>query len=129
MGLFHDELKKMLNIKAYADKTKFFARDAMIPLMGNRIAKADFVTGTSANRYVGLRMRIIHRVYGLIDQSVFLFSDSEPNNYKDLFLYESNRYKDESWWNNHHEPSNACYADMQARIETYLSLFDVPNDA
>lgn len=128
MKLFREELKKMLHIEEYRQKTTIFDREAFINLKGNRIAKVDFVTGSSSNRYTGLRVRIIHRVYGTIDQTVFLFCDHEPVNGKDLFIYEANRYNDDVWWQSQRQPSKDCYNNLSQHINQYLALFDMPNE-
>ena len=123
MGFFEDELRNIMGPRhpdaAYVGRACYARLDAL-----NR-AKLEFVTLGAANRYAALRVTILNRQEGKVDDIILRLSEllgiqRLPDGYK---ISPHFRLRDEAaeWY--YYNPDKRAYQTLSNAVEAYLDVF------
>ena len=126
MNFFEQELHKILSPK-YPDAT-YVGRACYVRLDELNRAKIQFVTGIVANQYHALRISILKRNEGQVDELLLNLSDilgkkqtSNPNFKSGITPYIWDDYGKADWYVYH--PNSRDYQQLTDAVSDYLEVF------
>ena len=123
MAFFEDELRNIMGPRhpdaAYVGRACYTRLDAQTR------AKVEFATLGTANRYAALRVTILNRQGGKVDDIILRFSEllgiqRLPDGYK---ISPHFRLRDETaeWY--YYNPDERAYQALSGAVEAYLDVF------
>lgn len=118
MNFFETERKKMTAKVAALKNPKLVGRACIARLTETTTVKAAFTTLGVAENYPAIRITVLNRSEGKIDEIVIRFSDHWAG--KDTI--HAWTYRGESEWYNYH-PTTADYTKIAKAITDYLENF------
>jgi len=122
MTFYEKELKKIFGDSDLLTADTVSSGKTMISKIGAELrAKIQFVTSGHANHYDALKVSIIKRNEGVVDEQRFKFSDiigihDEVSPH--IWEYSATDIK---WYRYH--PTGIDYDDIQGAVEGYISMF------
>ena len=122
MTFFEKELKKIFGDSDLLTADTVSSGKTMISKIGAELrAKIQFVTSGHANHYDALKVSIIKRNEGVVDEQRFKFSDiigihDDVSPY--IWEYSATDIK---WYR--YYPTSIDYDDIQGAVEGYISMF------
>lgn len=126
MTFFEQELRKIIG-EEYPDAT-FVGRACYVRLSDMNRARIEFATTRTANHYDSLRMTILNRNEGSVDNLTLRFADllgkkqvSNPNFKSGIYPYIWNDYGECEWYVYH--PNSSDYQKLTAAVTDYLDVF------
>ena len=128
MGIntFEQELRKIVS-PSYPDAT-YVGRACYVRLSEMNRAKIQFISTHIASQYDALRLTILNRDEGAVDNLVLRFSDlfgkkhtSHPNFRSGIIPYIWDDYGNIAWYV--YQPSNRDYQDLSDAVGSYLDVF------
>ena len=118
MNFFEAELKKMTAKVSLLKNAKLVGRACIARLTETTTVKATFTTLGVAENYPAIRITVLNRTEGKIDEITIRFSDHWTN--KDTIYAWS--YRGESEWYNY-RPTPSDYTKIAKAITDYLENF------
>lgn len=122
MTVYEHELMKIFGDSELLSEDTVSSGKTMISKIGADLrAKIQFVTSGYANHYDALKVSIINRNEGVVDEQRFKFSDI-IGIHDDVapYIWEYNA-TDIKWYRYH--PTGIDYEDIQGAVEGYISMF------
>ena len=118
MNFFETELKKMTAKVSLLKNAKLVGRACIARLTDTTTVKATFTTLGVAENYPAIRITVLNRSEGKVDEITIRFSDHWAS--KDVI--HAWTYRGESEWYNY-RPTAADYNKMAKAISDYLEYF------
>lgn len=131
MTKFEQELRKLFDQnKVFSDAC--FVGNACYGRLTDQIrVKINFQTGIHADRYDRLKITLLNRNEGSIDNLVLHFKDiwgvkkvSNPNFPEGITPYLWSDYGKVDWYV--YSPTDADYKELSGAVQTYLNVFQKP---
>ena len=126
MTAFEQELRKIVSPR-YPDAT-YVGRACYVRLSEMNRAKIQFISTHIASQYDALRLTILNRDEGAVDNLVLRFSDllgkkhtSNPNFRDGVIPHLWDNYTKVAWYV--YQPSSRDYQELSDAVESYLELF------
>ena len=127
-NFFEQELRKLFGSGEIMQNPKFVGRVCLGELGGDLRARAEFVTMGWADHYEALKLTVLNRTDGEVDQLTLSFRDvlgrktvSDPSCPKGI-IPGINAYGDKAWWQIY-QPIAADYQCLRQVADDYLNAF------
>ena len=130
MNYFEQELRKLAKFCEGIQDPVFAGRACYADLGGDNRMKLEFATGMVADHYSTLRATILNRSEGVVDISLFRFSDVWGKKQVDNRNFQSGiipyiwTYQGKSEWYVY-QPNNTDFKQLAAEVSGYIGVFSV----
>lgn len=134
MNFFEQELRKIIGQSTAAADASYVGRSCFVRLNPDLRAKLTFITMGIASHYEALKMTILNRKEGEVDNTVLRFSDllgkkqvMNPNFKSGIFPYIWDDHGNPMWYV--YQLKQEDYQLLAESVDEYLQVFQSPNFA
>lgn len=131
MTTFEQELRKLFDHDAVCADTRFVGNTCYGRLNDDVRVKIRFLTGAIANQYDRLKVTLLNRREGEIDNLILRFRDvwgmkqtSNPNFREGVSPHLWDDYGKVSWYV--YKPNQTDYKQLAETVKTYVEVFQEP---
>ncbi len=134
MNFFEQELRKIIGQSTAAADASYVGRSCFVRLNPDLRAKLTFITMGITSHYEALKMTILNRKEGEVDNTVLRFSDllgkkqvMNPNFKSGIFPYIWDDHGNPMWYV--YQLKQEDYQLLAESVDEYLQVFQPPNFA
>lgn len=128
MNFFEQELRKIMNRSSLAADASYVGRSCFVTLNPDLRAKLTFITMGIASHYEAMKMTILNRKEGEVDNTILRFSDlwgkkqvTNPNFKSGILPHIWDDYGSPKWYV--YQPEPADYQLLAKSVDEYLQVF------